>query len=101
MLLKRDLRSHDHEVKVRRSGGDPDRAWSEALVNHPYQLGVEHEPLPVANERESQEPGLNVLYIDSAARSGSTILARAVGAQPQFMTVGEAVLVWRFGVLGN
>ena len=44
---------------------------------------------------------LKVLYVDGAARSGSTILARAVGAQPNFMTVGETVLVWRFGVLGD
>ena len=44
---------------------------------------------------------VNVLYVDAAARSGSTILARIIGAQPNCMTVGEAVLIWRFGVVGN
>src|SRR5580704_17473940 len=42
-----------------------------------------------------------VLYIDDAARSGSRALSRVLGSQPGCMTVGEAVFIWRFGVMGN
>jgi Sulfotransferase family len=44
---------------------------------------------------------IRVLYIDGAARSGTTILARMIGAQPRYVPVGESVLIWRFGVAGD
>jgi Sulfotransferase family len=62
----------------------------------PAPENVASEPILHRDDRR-----LNILYIDAAARSGSTILARVIGAQPGFMTIGEAVLVWRFGALGD
>jgi Sulfotransferase family len=65
------------------------------------QLGLGLDPSPVGEPRQSGDGRVNVLYIDGAARSGSTILARLVGAQPRCMTVGEIVLIWRFGIVFN
>ena len=62
-------------------------------------MGLEESA--AANERLTDDVRVNVLLIDGATRSGSTILARILGAQPQCMTVGETVFIWRFGVVGN
>jgi len=71
------------------------------VAENQRQLGLGLGPSPAAGDRSNDGTRVNVLYIDGAARSGSTILARMVGAQPRFMTVGEAVLLWRFGVVSN
>ena len=42
---------------------------------------------------------VQVLYVGGAGRSGSTILCRVLGSQPNFVTVGEVCLIWQFGVI--
>jgi hypothetical protein len=42
-----------------------------------------------------------VLYIGGATRSGSTLVARVLGSLPGFVTVGEACLVWQYGLVDN
>jgi hypothetical protein len=71
------------------------------VAENQRQLGLGLGTSPAPGGRLNDDARVNVLYIDGAARSGSTILARMVGAQPRFMTVGEAVLLWRFGVVSN
>jgi len=56
---------------------------------------------PTADRPDKKGSPVTVLYVDGTARSGSTVLARMIGAQPKFVTIGEAVLIWRFGVVGN
>jgi hypothetical protein len=67
----------------------------------PRQLGLGSPASTVSNRPPADTGPVSVVYIEGAARSGSTLLARMTGAQPGFMTVGEAVLIWRFGVLGD
>jgi hypothetical protein len=72
------------------------------MISAPKVIG--HSPSRTeafVDDANSDDDRLSVLYIDGTARSGSTILARMVGAQSHFMTVGEACLIWRFGVTGN
>ena len=72
-------------------------------ANAPLQLGVgvEVDAASRTSEQANDDARVNVLFLDGAARSGTTMLARMIGAQPQFMTVGEAVRIWHFGVIGN
>jgi hypothetical protein len=60
-------------------------------------------PVPKASTggRNTSDDPIRVLYISGTGRIGSTILCRALGEQPHFHPLGEAIDLWKFGVLEN
>lgn len=56
--------------------------------------------LPVPRNGACPRP-TTVLYIAGSARSGTTLVARAVGELPNFFAAGELTFVWTRGVLDN
>ncbi len=42
-----------------------------------------------------------VAYIGATGRSGSTLLARVLGASPQACSVGELCWIWNYGLISN